>query len=224
MSRQRSAVRVHALAASCTAAMLSGCSGLHSHAQPAEVYVLRFMPAVAAASAQRTASLSIRVARPDAAPGLNSEHIVILQPDHRMNYYAASVWAAPLPEVVEELVVESLRASGSWAAVQDSRGFFPADYLLQIVVRRFDAEYVSSSAAPQVQVTLDCTLGRRNGRDPPASFSVQGSAPASANQLHEVVSAFELATNQALTELTARSSAASRADQNADMPVPSITR
>ena len=224
MRRQSIQAPVYALAAACTGVMLSGCAGLHSQAHPAEVYVLRLMPATARASPPPAAALSIRVARPDAAPGLNSEHIVILQPDHRMNYYLASAWAAPLPEVVEELVVESLRASGSWTAVQDSRGFFPADYLLQIVVRRFDAEYTSNPAAPEVHVTLDCTLGRRNGRDVPASFSVQGSASASANQLHEVVSAFELAANQALAELTARSSAAVHTDQNADSPVSSITR
>ncbi len=204
--------------------MLSGCSGLRSHAQPAEVYVLQLMPPAAGTPAPPAAPVSIRVARPDAAPGLSSEHIVILQPDHRMNQYAASAWAAPLPEVVEELVVESLRASGAWTAVQDSHGFFPADYLLQIVVRRFDAEYGSNPAGPEVHVILDCTLGRRSGRDVPASFSVQGAALASANQLHEVVSAFEFAANQALAELTARSSSAIRADQNAASPVPSITR
>jgi cholesterol transport system auxiliary component len=223
VSGQSYGAPIYALVAAC-AAVMSGCSGLWNHAQPAEVYVLRLMPAAAKTPAPQATTLSIRVARPDAAPGLSSEHIVILQPDHRMNYYAASVWAAPLPEVVEELVVESLRASGSWAAVQDSRGFFHSDYLLQIVVRRFDAEYVSNPAAPEVHVTLDCTIGRRSGRDVPASFSVQGSAPASANQLHEVVSAFEIAANQAVAELTARSSSAMQADQNDDSPVSSIKR
>ena len=35
---------------------------------------------------------SLQIARPTAAPGLYSEHIIIVQPDHRMSFYAGSRW------------------------------------------------------------------------------------------------------------------------------------
>jgi ABC-type uncharacterized transport system auxiliary subunit len=50
-------------------------------------------------------------------------------------------------------------------------------------------------------VALDCTLGRHRERELLASFTAQGSAPASEDRLNAVVAAFESATAAAMTEL-----------------------
>jgi cholesterol transport system auxiliary component len=206
-----------------SASVLWGCSsGLHSDARPGEVYVLR--PAATAGSSTAPGASSIRVARPDTAPGLASDHIVLLQSDHRMSHYVASRWAAPLPELVEDLAVETLRGTGSWSTVQDSRSFFSADYMLQIVVRRFEADYTAGSALPEVHVVLDCTLGRRAGREIVASFTAEGAATPPANRLGEVVSAFELAANKAMSQAAALSYQSLGQAQNAEAPVPSSKR
>ena len=114
----------------------SGCTAT-------QIYMLRAAaPSQDAAAASGVATL--RIGRTLAAPGLSSDRIVIVRPDHRMDYYAASRWAAPLPEVVEALAVETLRGSGAWTAVNDSQGAFPADYYLQIAIRRFEADYTSA--------------------------------------------------------------------------------
>ena len=77
-------------------------------------------------------------------------------------------------------------------------------------------------------MTLDCILGRREGRDVLATFVASGAALASANRLSEVVSAFEQATGAALGSLSQQAqqavrAAAERAAQNEDRP-PSIRR
>ncbi len=207
---------------------VSGCvSGLRSSAPPTQVYVLR-----AAEPAERASApldVSVRVARPLADPGLDSERIVLVQADHRMGHYAASRWPAELPEVVESLVVSRLRATGAWAAVQDSLSPFPADYLLRITIRRFEADYVSAPRAPVARVVLDCTLGRRTGREVVATFVAEGSAQAEDNRLGAVVAAFQQAVNEALAILSERAQeAAARdlaaADQKVESPVPSRIR
>ena len=210
--------------------LLAGCSGLlHSNAPPEQVYYLRAK--VAAPENARPANLpSVRVGRPVPGPGLDSSHIVLLESDRRMSFYSASRWPAVLPEVVEELTVEALRASGSWSDVQSSESSFPAEYLLQIRIRRFDADYETSSAAhagapPQVHVILDCTLGRRSGREVISTFVAEGSAGAAANKLRDVVAAFEDATNMALASVVTHvADAAAAAAQKVDSPVTSITR
>lgn len=212
---------------------LSACSGLlHSSAPAEQVYFLEAKVATDAAHAANGAS--VHVARPIAAPGLDTSHIMLEESDRRMSYYTASRWPATLPEVVEELAAQVLRTSGSWSDVQGSESSFPSEYLLQIRIRRFDADYSNSPAhgpsAPEVHVALDCTFGRRSGREVIATFSAEGSAVASANRVRDVVAAFEAAANLALASLATQAADAAQhardpaTDQKVDKPVASISR
>jgi ABC-type uncharacterized transport system auxiliary subunit len=154
---------------------------------------------------------------------------MLVQADHRMNFYIGSRWPAPVADVLEALAVETLRASGAWTSVEDSTSPFPSDYLLQVAVRRFEADYTAGGAVPEVHVTLDCIIGRRAGRDVVATFMVSGAALATANRLSDVVSAFEQATGAALGALSQQApqavrAAAEQAAQNQDRPTPSISR
>jgi len=234
--------------------LLGGCSGLfHSNTKPEQIYYLRAPGAAGgngaaagdtasatgsdSATAGDTASAtgsgalkaSLRVGRPVAAPGLDSPHIMLVQADHRMNFYTGSRWPAAAPDVLESLTVETLRASGEWSSVEDSASPFPSDYLLQVRVRRFEADYGAGSGAPVVQVRLDCILGRRQGREVLSTFSASGSAAAAANRLSDVVAAFEQATGGALESLAQQAlqavrSDAQRAAQNGASPLPSSAR
>jgi ABC-type uncharacterized transport system auxiliary subunit len=205
------------------AAVLAGCSGgLHSDAPASQVYVLR-TAARPQASAKPTATASLHINRPMAAPGLESDHIVLVQPDHKMSYYIASRWPGDLSSVVESLTVDTLRTTGDWTSVQDSGSVFSSDYMLQIVIRRFEADY-SAGTVPEVHVVLDCIVGRRSGREVIGSFIAEGSATAAANRLGAVVGAFEEATNHALADIATRTSQAVQNPQKVEAPVPSITR
>ena len=220
---------------------LAGCSGLfQSKAKPEQTYFLRAPAArptgtnsaaggAAAAAATPAIGASLRVIRPVASPGLDTSRIMLVQADRRMNYFAGSRWPATAPEVIEALAVETLRSSGGFATVEGSASPFPADYLLQVHVRRFEAEYDEGAGAPAVHVVLDCIVGRREGREVIATFTASGTAAAAANRLGEVVIAFEQATGTALQALSQQTEQAVRADtqrpaQNADKPLASISR
>jgi cholesterol transport system auxiliary component len=221
-----------ARAAPLLALLLSACSGLlRSSAAPEQTYYLRApaVPTGAALSATTPLANSVRVAHLLADPGLESSHIMLLQSDHRMSFFSGARWPAPMPEMLGSLAVQTLRASGNWASVEDSGSPFPSDYLLQITVRRFDADYTGGAVAPEVHVVLDCIIGRREGRDVVASFVASGSAAAAHNRLGEVVGAFEQASATALTALGQQALEAARADaaraaQNATTPAPSSNR
>jgi cholesterol transport system auxiliary component len=207
--------------------LVSGCSGLlHSEDPPVQIYVLRaaVTPNVAAAEqaqaldAARTASgasaksppPSLQVPRPQADPGLANELITLVQSDHRMDRYAGSSWPGPLPDVVETLAIDTLRASGGWSAVNDAPSPFTADYLLQINIRRFEADYTGGGDAPKVYVTLDCTIARRLGRELITSFVAEGVADAEENKMSAVIAAFEKAANMAMASMAQRSAEAVR--------------
>ena len=196
---------------------IAGCASyLHSDAPPVQVYTLRAgaVSSGGTADAPEARAASLRVAHPLAGPGLGTSEIVLLQPDHRMNVYAGSAWAADTPALVESLAARTLRASGDWSSVENADSPFPSDYLLQISIRRFYADYsASASAPPTVRVTLDCTLGSESGRRILASFVASGSAAAGANRLCEVVAAFQRAADQALTSMSQQAFAAVGADR-----------
>lgn len=194
----------------CLGLSLSGCGGLfHSNAQPDQVYVLRAVPIPADAVAPVIAA-SLRMNRPTTNPGLDSAQVVLVQSDRRMGHFLASRWAAPVSSLVEALAVEKLRGSGTWQSVADSTSAFPSDYVLQVTIRRFEADYTGGEKAPEVHVVLDCIVGKREGREVIANFLAIGSAQATENRMGAVVPAFESATNAALDAMATRTAEAIR--------------
>jgi cholesterol transport system auxiliary component len=190
--------------------LLAACSfALRSSAPPVQSYVLRAADSAQQAAREPRGGASLRVFYPTAAPGLGSEHIMLLQSDRRLSYYAASRWAAALPSVVEQLAVDTLRHAGAWGAVEGSSGALPAEYFLQLDIRRFEADYTGGRAAPVVQVALDCTLGHRGAeQELVASFLVTRAVQADQNRLGAVVAAFQQAADGALGEVADRAQAA----------------
>jgi cholesterol transport system auxiliary component len=148
------------------------------------------------------------VQRPEASPGLESERIALLRSEQRFDFYAASHWAAPAPDVVQSVIIDTLRATGAFSAVLDDSAPYAARYSLRCTLRRFEADYTKGGGAPTVFVALDCTLGRHRDRELLASFTAQGSAKAAEDRLNAVVAAFESATAAAMVDLGKAASAA----------------
>jgi cholesterol transport system auxiliary component len=178
---------------------LAGCGGLLDSKMAApQSYVLRLPPP--APQAGEATLGSVMVQRPDAGPGLNSDRIALVREGGRFDFFAAARWAAPAPDLVESVLVDSLRATGRYSAVMDDASPFAPHYDLRVTLRRFEADY-TAGGAPIVHVVLDCTLGRRRDRQLLASFTAQGSARAEANRLGAVIAAFEAASAAAVGQL-----------------------
>jgi len=184
---------------------LCGCGGVFdSKIAAPQIYVLR-LPASTAPTPALTVG-SVLVQRPEAGPGLDSNRIALLRSDRRFDFYSASLWAAPAPDVLESVIVEALRSTNAFSAVFDDAAPFAARYDLRCTMRRFEADYTghgngNGGGAPTIHAALDCTLGRHRDRALLASFTAQGSARASEDRLGAVVAAFESATVTAMNEL-----------------------
>jgi len=191
---------------------LAACSGVfESDLAAPQSYVLRVPPSPTPELVSGSGSLLVQ--RPEAGPGLASERIALLRSGQRFDFYAASRWAAPAPDVVESVLVDTLRGTGLFSAVFDDSAPFAPRYNLRCNLRRFEADYTKGGSAPTVFVTLDCTLGRHRDRALLASFTASGSATASEDRLNAVVAAFESATAAAMGEL-ARGTTAAIAGEN----------
>jgi ABC-type uncharacterized transport system auxiliary subunit len=198
-------VKLHALAVLGGVTALAGCGSLLETSIPApQSYVLRLSPPAAVPPGPTAGSLLVQ--RPDAGPGLESERIVLVRSEHRFDFYAASRWAAPAPDIVSSVMIDALRAGGSFRAVFDDHSPYAPKYNLRCGLRRFEADYTNSGGgaggvAPIVHVALDCTLGRHRDRELLGNFVVEGAAPAGEDRLNAVIAAFDAATQSAMQEL-----------------------
>jgi cholesterol transport system auxiliary component len=204
------------------ATLPAACAGLKSNAAPEQAYVLRAAPPAAPAAAGEgmivpRLAASVAVLHPFPAPGLEGDRIVVVGADQRLDAYAASRWAGPLPDVVAALAVETLRSSGRFSVVADERAPFPADYLLRLTVRHFEAQYNAPDVAPAVRVTLDGVVGRRGDREVIGTFTAEASTTATANRLGAVVGAFEQSARSALATVLAETAAAIATDSAAQV-------
>jgi cholesterol transport system auxiliary component len=190
-----------ALPTAAAALLTAGCAGLHSSEQAMQVYTLE--PAWPATVASATATLTLQVPRPLAAPGLDTNRIALTRGAQRLDYYAASSWPGPLPDFLQSLALDALRASGKFRAVQADAAAFAADRILQIEVRRCQAEY-TGAGLPVAHVQLVATLGQRSDRSLIASVSADSAVPAAENRMQAVIAAFQRALGEAFGQLVAQ--------------------
>jgi ABC-type uncharacterized transport system auxiliary subunit len=196
---------------------LSGCSGLLRSSEPQlQLYVVQ-APQAVAVTAQPTGP-TLRIARPLPAPGLNTDRIALTRPGNRLDYYAGSRWSASLSDVVSDLVLATFRADPLWSAVVDDRGTLNSDYLLQISVERFTAEYATETAPPTIQVDLHCLLLRRSDAVLIGSFAVRESQQAQANRMASVVAMFSQVADQALLAVAAQADQLLRSAKSPAVP------
>jgi ABC-type uncharacterized transport system auxiliary subunit len=213
-------------AGACVAAavllLVTGCAGFHSKQAATQTYVLTSAPAGAATDGAATqgaataspltggtaaggtaaAAVTVQVRRPFAAPGLDTEQIALLRDGQRLDYYAASRWPAALPDLLQTLAIDALRASGRFRAVQPDATAFAADDVLQIEIRHCEVVY-GSEGTPVVHVQLLATLGRQGDRSLVGSVTAASEVAVAANRMQSVVAAFQEAVNRSMAQLAA---------------------
>jgi cholesterol transport system auxiliary component len=198
-------MRFRFLARSCALACgfltLGGCGGFFESSVPAQqAYVLRLPSRPAQTEVTRVVG-SVRVQRPVAGPGLDSDRIVLLRSDRRFDVYAATRWAAPAPDLMADVLVDQLRGASLFSSVLDDTAPYAPRYNLRCGLNRFESDYTRGGGTPTIEVVLDCTFGRYRDRTLLANFTARGSAVAGEDRIGAVVAAFESATGKAIAEL-----------------------
>lgn len=146
---------------------------------------------------------AITVARPRAPSSLDVERVAVRRPNLGFDYYLGLSWSEPAPEMLQRLLVETLAAEGRFAAVYAAPARVPTEYLLDVELRRFEAEYSDPEAAPTVQVQAQFTLLAPGGKRL-ASFTLEASEAAAENRQASVVAAFDRAVARMLQEAALR--------------------
>lgn len=142
-------------------------------------------------------AVDLTVTQASPAPGLNTERIAVLREARRMDYYMDAQWGAPLPLVVQSLLIGSLQNQSWFRSVTSEQARVNSNYWLELEVRDFQAEYASEDSAPTVRVTLVGALVRVKDRKLLGVYSATVTKAAAENRLGAVVTAFESAAQVA---------------------------
>ena len=90
---------------------LAGCAGslLESSAAAPETYRLagESLP-----DRGGRLPLAIGVARPGAAPALDTDRVAVVQPDSRFDYFTGVRWSEPAPQMLQQQLDRALAADG----------------------------------------------------------------------------------------------------------------
>jgi cholesterol transport system auxiliary component len=189
---------------------VAGCSGslLDSELPVSTTYVIA--PAAAAQATGPVMPVDVSIGRPDMAPGLDTERIAVLK-GRQLDYYRGARWGDNAIEVVQTLLVDSLEDQRLFRSVTAEQARVAGDYVLDIEVRDFQAEYAAENAAPSAHVTIVGRLIRVVDRELVATILAESHGKAQDNRLGAVIAAFEAAAHEVALDL-ARKTAVSVTD------------
>jgi len=176
----------------------AACGGLFKTERSASTAYSLAVPTAPALSPQLTSVLIVH--RPTAAPGLETERVVVAFPDGRTEPYAGVRFTAPVPELVQSALTESLRARGGWRAVVDERGDYGGQFRVQTEIREFTALAATPDSTPRVRVRLIGVVTRPHGGELLVPVAATGEAQASDLKQSAVIAAFDAALGAALAQ------------------------
>jgi cholesterol transport system auxiliary component len=148
-------------------------------------------------------TVQLRVDTPTAAPGLDTNRIALSHTPVSLDYFADSIWADRVPEMVRTALVETFENSGAVDAVGSGAFGLNADFELKPEVREFTAIYDSAAGAngpPTVAVTLALKLIKMPERTIAAQTLLTDRQVAAANEIQAIVVAFNTALGKAMKQ------------------------
>lgn len=137
--------------------LLAGCGNILTSQQPVRHNYLLSSYAAAPMHADQQAAPELTLGLA-AIPGLDTDRILALGTDARLNHYANARWPDHLPEVLASVIRRSLEATGRYAAVREAEPGATEGWALNLEVREFYGIQDASGATTAVRVALAGTL------------------------------------------------------------------
>ena len=160
-------------------------------------------PAGPQANSDAKVGWALSIVRPDVAGGLDNDRIALHQPAGILDFYAKANYPAPLPDLIQQALLDGFEATGRIDAVAPEQATLHADYNLVTDVKDFSAHYSQQDGIPNVIVSITAKLSTARGRVIVSNLSVSKSATASANSAGAVAQALRQGLGAAVTDIVA---------------------
>ena len=186
-------------AALIVAALATASCALPGTGEPPQLYTLT--PKSTFEASLPRVDWQLVVERPVASAGINTQRIAVQRTPVTLDYFARASWTDQAPALVQTLLIESFENSGKIRAVTRESSQLRADYILQIELREFQAEYDKPGLPPQAHVRLNGKLIRMPDRTIIANQTADRLVRAEKSDMENVVLAFDEALGKAMKQM-----------------------
>jgi len=177
-----------------------GCSGLLTSEQaPRQQYLLAPVQEPAAtAGAMPSARLALHVS---AIPGLDTDRVLALGSDARLQQYSNARWPDHLPEVLASTLQRSLESTGWFASVVVTDRAADGGWLLRLEAREFYGIRDSAGHTSSVRATLAGGIDCRGERQ---RLGLSSAQPVAEQRLASIVAAHQSSLDSVTRQLFER--------------------
>lgn len=176
---------------------VASCSGILTSDSPAErIYWLKpliVQQDVVADGVKPSIAVFI-----SAAPGLDTDRLLILEPGARLNHYALARWPDNIPEVLESLLRTTLESTGRYSRVTTGAISRSTDWALELEVRELYTLATESDNAHMVRMVLS---GYIACLESDRAIALQADVRIDDNRLSQIVAAYQHALGEVSQQL-----------------------
>lgn len=180
--------------------LTQGCSGILTSDQPARLTYL-LTPLAAPSSTAATADAVDLALNVTAIPGLDTDQILALGRDARLQQYSNARWPDHLPEVLTSVLQRSLESAGPFAPVRSADRATTDGWMLQLEVREFFGIRDVGGDTSLVRVALAGSVSCGGERHP---LSLHDANPVAMQSLASVVAAHQAGLDGVTRDLIER--------------------
>ncbi|WPC67774.1 ABC-type transport auxiliary lipoprotein family protein [Rhodoferax ferrireducens] len=156
MSRTSFARPGRLLAGALSVLALGACSVLSPTATPPPAFYSLDSAPVTAPAPARAAAPTLIINPPRAAAGFDSQRIIYVRENHKLEYFAHSEWVDPPARMLGPLLVAAIEHTGAFTAVVLTPGAAGGDLRLDTEIVRLQHEFQTSPS--RVRLTLRAYL------------------------------------------------------------------
>jgi cholesterol transport system auxiliary component len=178
---------------------LAGCTGLLGGNAPVHLY--RVTPKSTYPSNLPHLPVQLLVDVPLVPAGLDTTRIALSRSAVSIDYFADSEWTDRVPMLVQTALLASFENSKSIDAVDRDSVGLRADFILKTEVRHFEAVYDSPDGPPDVWAAINVKLVNPSDRDIVAQTSFERRQRALANEIPQIVLAFDEALGGVMKDI-----------------------
>ncbi|MGD1878136.1 MAG: ABC-type transport auxiliary lipoprotein family protein [Kiloniellaceae bacterium] len=190
---------LRAVAALPVVALAPGCGlSVPGQGPPPELY--RLTPKSTFRQDLPTVDWQLVLEPPVADAGLDSTRIALQRNPTQIEYYARSGWTDRAPLMIQTLMVESFENSKKIVSIGRESIGLRADFILKSELRELQAVYFNGDV-PEAWVRLNSKLVQMPRRTIVASQSFDARIPAAADNLPDVIEAFDEALGKVLRSM-----------------------
>ena len=184
-----------------SALALAGCVTLFPKTKPVQLYRFGDHPVAAAPSAGSGPAFNVLGAQPAFTQAAGGDRILTVTGEETA-YIADARWVAPAAVLFEEAETRAFEAAGGPARLVRRSDVAAPKLVLRLSVETFEVDYPSAGPhSPTVEVQAHAVLIRPLDRQVVAEKTFTVRAPVRENRLVAIVSAFEAATDQTLSQV-----------------------